>query len=123
MLKYRDFASNKEELAEIMDRKFKVGLKFVGSRDSPYGYMIVDHKAGIVYKGGEIIQLKTLLNFETAEDRFRRFDQFVSRMLEENKGLTTKELNGMLRRQFSQTISHSGHILHGIRGDNYCRNL
>ena len=110
MLKYRDFASNKEELAEIMDRKFKVGLKFVGSRDSPYGYMIVDHKAGIVYKGGEIIQLKTLLNFETAEDRFRRFDQFVSRMLEENKGLTTKELNGMLRRQFSQTISHSGHI-------------
>ena len=110
MLKYRDFTSNKEELAEIMNRKFKVGLKFLGSKDSPYGYMIVDHKAGIVYKGSEIIQIKTLLNFERAEDRFKHFDQFVSRMLEEHKRLTTKELNGMLRRQFNQTISRSGHI-------------
>jgi hypothetical protein len=110
MLKYRDFTSNKEELAEIMNRKFKVGLKFLGSKDSPYGYMIVDHKAGIVYKGSEIIQIKTLLNFERAEERFKHFDQLVSRMLEEHKRLTTKELNGMLRRQFNQTISRSRHI-------------
>ena len=110
LLKYRDYVSCKEELAEVINRKFKVGIKFVGSKDSPYGYMVVDHKAGIVYKGSEIAQLRNLLNFETAEDRFNRFDQFVSRMLDENKGLTTKELNKMLRRQFSQTISRSGHI-------------
>ena len=101
---------SKEELAEVINRKFKVGIKFVGSKDSPYGYMVIDHKAGIVFKGSEIAQLRNLLNFETAEDRFNRFDQFVSRMLDENKGLTTKELNKMLRRQFSQTISRSGHI-------------
>lgn len=110
MLKCRDFSSNKEELAEIMNRKFKVGIKFVGSKDSPYGYIVVDHKAGIVYKGSEIAQIKNLLNFETAEERFKRFDHFVSSMLEENKGLTTIELNKMLRRQFSQTMSRSGHI-------------
>ena len=50
LLKYRDYVSCKEELAEVINRKFKVGIKFVGSKDSPYGYMVIDHKAGIVFK-------------------------------------------------------------------------
>ena len=49
--KYRQIAASKEELKQIMKKRFGVDLIFFGSKDKPYGYMIIDHKNKIVYKG------------------------------------------------------------------------
>ena len=108
--KYHEMSSNKEELAELMKNKFNICLKFLGSKDHPYGYMVVDHGQGIVYKGSEIIKLKSLLDFEKPADRFKRIGEYVGKIVETNDGLTTRELNKMLRRQFGQIMSRDGHI-------------
>ena len=42
--KYRNLSANKEELAAHMKRKFGISLVFVGKADTPYGYIVVDHK-------------------------------------------------------------------------------
>ena len=83
-----------------MKSKFGIDLLFMGSKDTPYGYLIVDHKNKSVYKGSEILKLKELLVFQTIEERFRNIDSFIDKILDDNGFLTTKELNKMLRRQF-----------------------
>jgi len=98
--KYRDMSSNKTELQETMKSKFGIDLLFIGSKDTPYGYMIVDHKNKSVYKGSEILKLKELLVFQSMEERFKNIDSFIDKILDDNVFLTTKELNKMLRRQF-----------------------
>ena len=98
--KYRDMSSGKTELQETMKSKFGIDLLFMGSKDAPYGYLIVDHKNKSVYKGSEILKLKELLVFQPIEERFRNIDSFIDKILDDNGFLTTKELNKMLRRQF-----------------------
>ena len=98
--KYRDMSSDKTELQETMKSKFGIDLLFMGSKDSPYGYLVVDHKNKSVYKGSEILKLKELLVFQSMEERFKNIDSFIDKILDDNVFLTTKELNKMLRRQF-----------------------
>ena len=45
---------------------FGISLVFVGKADTPYGYILVDHKNKTVFKGGEFISIKELLQFEDA---------------------------------------------------------
>ena len=98
--KYRDMSADKQELQQLMRDKFGVSLVFLGSKDSPYGYMIVDHHAKTVFKGSEVLKLRDLLQFQSCEERFRRMESFIDQMLEDNPNLTTRELNKLLRRQF-----------------------
>ena len=56
--KYRDLSANKEELAAAMKKKFGLSLVFVGNADTPYGYIVVDHKNKTVFKGGEFLSIK-----------------------------------------------------------------
>ena len=63
--KYRNLSANKEELDAHMKRKFGISLVFVGKADTPYGYIVVDHKNKTVFKGGEFLSIKDLLQFET----------------------------------------------------------
>ena len=98
--KYRDMSSDKTELQETMKSKFGIDLLFMGSKDSPYGYLVVDHNCKSVHKGSEILKLKDLLIFQSMEERFRNIDSFIDKILDDNGFLTTKELNKMLRRQF-----------------------
>ena len=72
--KYRNLSANKEELAAHIKRKFGISLVFVGKADTPYGYIVVDHKNKTVFKGGEFISIKELLQFEDAAalQRLRR---------------------------------------------------
>ena len=58
MRKYCNMVSNRSELADIMQKKFGVSLIFFGSKDKPYGYMIVDHHKHGVYKGGSVLSIK-----------------------------------------------------------------
>ena len=112
LLKYRDMTANKEELRQLMKQKFGVDLVFHGSKDKPYGYTIIDHQSKTVLKGGEVLKLKELLQFQSKADRLHRMDEFIDAMLEDNPDLTTRELNRMLRRQFGTHI-HKGRIAYG----------
>ena len=105
LLKYRDMTADKEELRQLMKQKFGVDLVFHGSKDKPYGYTIIDHQNRTVLKGGDVLKLKDLLQFQSKEERLHRMDEFIDAMLDDNPDLTTRELNRMLRRQFGTHIS------------------
>ena len=105
LLKYRDMTADKEELRQLMKQKFGVDLVFHGSKDKPYGYTIIDHQSKTVLKGGDVLKLKDLLQFQSKVERLHRMDEFIDAMLEDNPDLTTRELNRMLRRQFGTHVS------------------
>ena len=112
LLKYRDMTADKEELRQLMKQKFGVDLVFHGSKDKPYGYTIIDHQSKTVLKGGDVLKLKDLLQFQSKAERLHRMDEFIDAMLDDNPDLTTRELNRMLRRQFGTHIS-KGRIAYG----------
>ena len=112
LLKYRDMTADKEEFRQLMKQKFGVDLVFHGSKDKPYGYTVIDHQSKTALKGGDVLKLKDLLQFQSKEERLHRMDEFIDAMLEDNPDLTTRELNRMLRRQFGTHIS-KGRIAYG----------
>jgi hypothetical protein len=103
--KYHQMAATKEELKEMMKKRFGVDLIFFGSKNKPYGYMIIDHKNKSVYKGSDVLSMKQLLNFQSREERLAKIDLFIDSMLEDNCKLSTYDLNEMLWRQFSSYIT------------------
>jgi len=107
--KYRDLSANKEELAAAMKKKFGISLVFVGKADTPYGYIVVDHKNKTVFKGGEFLSIKELLQFEDAATRFTKIKQTIDDLLADNPNLTTADINRILYRQFGTRI-HRGTV-------------
>ena len=107
--KNRDLSANKEELAAAMKRKFGISLVFVGKADTPYGYIVVDHKNKAVFKGGEFLSIKELLQFEDAATRFTKIKQTIDDLLADNPNLTTADINRILYRQFGTRI-HRGTV-------------
>ena len=107
--KYRTLSANKEELAAHMKRKFGINLVFVGKADTPYGYIVVDHKNKTVYKGGEFLSIKELLQFEDDATRFAKIELAINDLLADNPKLTTADINRVLYRQFGTRI-HRGTV-------------
>ena len=107
--KYRNLSTNKEELAAHMKSKFGISLVFVGKADTPYGYIVVDHKNKTVFKGGEFLSIKELLQFEDAATRFVKIEQTIDDLLADNPKLTTADINRVLYRQFGTRI-HRGTV-------------
>ena len=107
--KYRNLSANKEELAAVMKKKFGISLVFVGKADTPYGYIVVDHKNKTVFKGGEFLSIKELLQFEDAATRFTKIKQTIEELLADNPSLTTADINRILYRQFGTRI-HRGTV-------------
>ena len=107
--KYRNLSANKEELAAHMKRKFGISLVFVGKADTPYGYILVDHKNKTVCKGGEFLSIKELLQFEDAATRFAKIEKTIDELLADNPKLTTLDINRILYRQFGTRI-HKGTV-------------
>lgn len=97
-------SGNRQELQDVMKAKFGASLVFLGSKDSPYGYMIVDHHTKAVFKGSDVMKVKELLQFQSKEERFKQMDAFIDQMLDDNINLTTKDLNRLLRRQFGTKL-------------------
>ena len=92
-----------------MKKKFGISLVFVGKADTPYGYILVDHKNKIVFKGGEFLSIKELLQFEDAATRFAKIEKTIEELLAENPKLTTSDINRILYRQFGTRI-HKGTV-------------
>lgn len=107
--KYRNLSANKEELAATMKKKFGISLVFVGKKDTPYGYIVVDHKNKTVYKGGEFLSVKELLQFEDSTTRFSRIESTIDELLADNPKFTTADINRILYRQFGTRI-HRGTV-------------
>ena len=107
--KYRNLSANKEELAAHMKRKFGISLVFVGKADTSYGYIVVDHKNKTVYKGGEFLSIKELLQFEDSATRCGRIERTIDELLADNPKLTTADINRILYRQFGTRI-HRGTV-------------
>ena len=107
--KYRNLSANKEELAAHMKKKFGISLVFVGKVDTPYGYIVVDHKNKTVFKVGEFLSIKELLQFEDADTRFVKIEKTIDELLADNPKLTTLDINRILYRQFGTRI-HKGNV-------------
>ena len=107
--KYRNLSANKDELAAHMKKKFGINLVFVDKTDTPYGYILVDHKNKTVFKGGEFLSIKELLQFEDAYTRFVKIEKTIDELLADNPKLTTIDINRILYWQFGTRI-HKGTI-------------
>lgn len=115
ILKYQRLSTNKEELDATLKKKFGVNLVFVGKKDTPYGYMVVDHKEKTVYKGNEILQLKELMKFpskrnSSKEERKAEIPAFIHHLLESNNKLTIGDINRILWRKYAVNIYHDGFV-------------
>ena len=74
-----------------------------------YGYILIDHKNKTVFKGGEFLSIKELLQFEDATTRFAKIKQTIDNLLADNPSLTTADINRILYRQFGTRI-HRGTV-------------
>ena len=92
-----------------MKKKFGISLVFVGKADTPYGYILVDHKNKTVFKGGEFISIKELLQFEDTATRFAKIEKTIDELLADNPKLTPLDINRILYRQFGTRI-HKGTV-------------
>ena len=115
LLKYKELTSNKEDLNKMLKKKLGISLVFVGKKDAPYGYMVVDHKNKAVYKGSEVLDIKTLLAFKQQEnisvgEREKTILEFVHKLIEENDKLTIGKVNKSLWWKYKVNIYHDGYI-------------
>ena len=104
--KYRDQSSSREELESMLKKKFGISIKFLGKEFSPYGYMVVDNATKTVFKGGDILGIKDLLQFQSREEKLLKVDFFIEDKLRENPLATTFDLNRDLHRFYGCYIKH-----------------
>ena len=110
--KYRDQSTSREELESLLKKKFGISIKFLGNEFSPYGYMVVDNATKSVFKGGDILSIKELLQFQSREEKLQKVDFFIEDKLRENPLATTFDLNHDLHRFYGCYIKH-GNIIMG----------
>ena len=104
--KYRDQSTSREELESMLKKKFGISIKFLGKEFSPYGYMVVDNATKTVFKGGDILGIKDLLQFQSREEKLQKVDFFIEDKLRENPLATTFDLNHDLHRFYGCHIRH-----------------
>jgi len=121
-LKYKDFATNMKEYKELMKSKFGLDLLFFGIENNPYGYMVVDHLTKNVFRGKDIIPVKTLIQFQTKEEQLKNINDFIYVHLETDNKLTTWCLNKKLKKKFNVAISQ-GKIMVGDNSMSIDRNI
>ncbi|MBQ2885697.1 MAG: relaxase/mobilization nuclease domain-containing protein [Alphaproteobacteria bacterium] len=87
----------KDEFSEFMKMKFGLNFIYMGKKDSPYGYCIVDDANKRVYKGSEICSLKLLLsNLERNKEIDVEIEVLLKDYFYRNRYANSKELNHML---------------------------
>ena len=108
----KDVDTSREELESLLKKKFGISIKFLGNEFSPYGYMVVDNATKSVFKGGDILGIKDLLQFLSREEKLQKVDFFIEDKLRENPLATTFDLNHDLHRFYGCYIKH-GNIIMG----------
>ncbi|WP_457272289.1 relaxase/mobilization nuclease domain-containing protein [Pedobacter sp. UYEF25] len=81
------------DFSEFIKQKFGIELIYHGKDGkSPYGYSIIDHAEQNVFKGGEVITLKELLNVNSKSEQERTSKVSYNESKSKNK-LSIAELN------------------------------
>lgn len=111
LLKYRNINTDVKGLQADLKKNFGIDLVFLGRKDKPYGYIILDHRNKQVLHGGHILKLELLLDFATPDERLDRIDAFIDSVLAANPKATTFDINEKLRR--SHTYIKRGKLYFG----------
>lgn len=83
------------DFAKLMQSKFGISLITFGKENAPYGYTVIDHAAGNVYKGSDIVNLKLLLSQKTKlEDKVQ---SIIEATLQIEGSISHKKINSFLR--------------------------
>lgn len=98
LLKYRELNTDIAGLKKDIKKKFGLDLIFFGRKDSPYGFVIVDHNNKKVIEGSKVMNIKRLFQFQSSEERLKNINSFIQKCLEENPLITLKELNQKIKR-------------------------
>jgi len=96
-------------LQQILHQKFGIELVFhAKGGQAPYGYTIIDHAAKTVFKGGEVMALKTLLG--KAESSNKAIDFKISRAEKKQRYYYASLLKAALFNypDFVQGLQHLG---------------
>lgn len=96
--KYRDLCSDKKSLTDELRKNFGISIDFIGRKDNPYGYNIVDFNNKKVISGSNVMSIKKLLNFTTSEEKEQIIDSFIDKCFDESPYISTFEINNRLRR-------------------------
>ena len=96
--KYRDQNSSRQGLEKDMRSLFGVSLVWLGKKDDPFGYVLVDFNKKKVYDGYKILHIKQLTDFMTKEEHISQIQVLIDQCLVDNPYITTKELNSKLRK-------------------------
>ena len=96
--RYRDQNSDVRGLEKDLRAAFGVSLVWLGSKDKPWGYQVVDFKNKKVYDGNKILHREQLCKFMSREDQIRQINLVIDATLNENPFITTRELNSKIRR-------------------------
>ena len=98
--KYRQRCPDKDALTQLLRTQFGVSLIFIGQKDSPYGYFVVDHKEKAVYKGASVLSIKKLLTFKNPQTMAQDVSDYCLDLLKRGKKLDAKDLSQQLSRRF-----------------------
>lgn len=99
--KYRHGCGSLDDFADRVHRICGVSMVFLGSKDNPSGYRVVDHvQKAVFYAPIELSKLQ----FLSYEDRHRASLDMISRLLAENPQATSKEIGRSLYRQYGTRI-------------------
>lgn len=73
----------RSDLGDFLKDKFGVELKFHGKEGkSPYGYSIIDYSSRIIFKGGEVFPLKSLIEKEGERKAYMSLEKRQSKQID-----------------------------------------
>lgn len=98
LMKYQALSSSKDDLQKYMKDLFGASIVFLGRKDAPYGYFLVDHKFSTVYKGSDIMKIKDLMQFKSFDSKEKEITAAIRNSLEANPRITTKTMNGIIKK-------------------------
>lgn len=112
--KHKHTCSTLDEFAEKMRKQFGVSLVFMGSKDNPSSYRIVEHEKKAVFY--PMIDIKTLRNgFKSYEERLESTRKTLTKMLIETPMATSGEISKALYRDCGTYIKDYSIIIDNKR--------
>lgn len=99
-----------KELSNVLHAKFGIEVIFhkANGYEKPYGFSLIDHKDGVVYKGGEVMNINKLLSLLG-----REIDpvKLAETMLEVGKDKTMVDINQELKK-YGFSLNKDGSVVH-----------
>lgn len=85
-----------DTFVSLMKSKFGVDVVFFGDKKKPYGYIVIDHAMKGVYKGGDIMPLKALL--EGKGNKEKVIKTLIAGIMDAEPLSTVAQINAELRK-------------------------